>query len=183
MTNIIVALPKPEDAKSLKNILVRNGFQVTGVCTTGAQAISWADGLSDGIVICGYKMKDMVYDQLKECLPYGFEMLLLASQSLISECYGNDIVCLSMPLKVNDLIDTVNMLADGIDRRRRRRKQRPKERSARQERILRDAKELLMARNHMTEEEAHRYLQKCSMDSGANLVETAQMVLSIMKSS
>ena len=40
-----------------------------------------------------------------------------------------------------------------------------------------------MARNHMTEEEAHRYLQKCSMDSGANLVETAQMVLSIMKSS
>ena len=43
-----------------------------------------------------------------------------------------------------------------------------------------DAKELLMVRNHMTEEEAHRYLQKTSMDSGTNLVETAQMVLSMM---
>jgi AmiR/NasT family two-component response regulator len=32
----------------------------------------------------------------------------------------------------------------------------------------------------MTEEEAHRYLQKTSMDSGTNLVETAQMVLSMM---
>lgn len=37
-----------------------------------------------------------------------------------------------------------------------------------------------MARNNMTEEEAHRYLQKCSMDSGNNIVETAEMVLSIM---
>ncbi len=37
-----------------------------------------------------------------------------------------------------------------------------------------------MARNHMSEEEAHKYLQKCSMDSGTNLVETAGMVLSIM---
>ena len=45
---------------------------------------------------------------------------------------------------------------------------------------IKDAKELLMARNHMTEEEAHRYLQKTSMDSGTNLVETAQMVLSMM---
>lgn len=48
------------------------------------------------------------------------------------------------------------------------------------EKAIKDAKELLMARNHMTEEEAHRYLQKTSMDSGTNLVETAQMVLSMM---
>ncbi|MCI9142247.1 MAG: ANTAR domain-containing protein, partial [Lachnospiraceae bacterium] len=33
----------------------------------------------------------------------------------------------------------------------------------------------------LTEEEAHRYLQKCSMDSGTNLAETALMVLSMMK--
>ncbi|MFR3319996.1 MAG: ANTAR domain-containing protein [Lachnospiraceae bacterium] len=32
----------------------------------------------------------------------------------------------------------------------------------------------------MTEEEAHRYLQKTSMDSGTNLVETAQMLLTLM---
>ena len=32
----------------------------------------------------------------------------------------------------------------------------------------------------MTEAEAHRYIQKCSMDSGTNMVETAQMIISIM---
>ena len=45
---------------------------------------------------------------------------------------------------------------------------------------IRKAKELLMTRNNMSEEEAHRYLQKSSMDSGTNMVETAEMVLSIM---
>ncbi len=181
MTNIIVVLPKLEDAKGIKNVLVRSGFQATGVCTTGAQAISQADGLHDGIVVCSYKLVDMMYDQLHECLPYGFEMLLLASQNVINECYGNNIVCLSMPLKVNDLIDTVNMMADNILRRRRRQRLRPRSRSAEEDAVIRHAKELLMARNHMDEEEAHRYLQKCSMDSGTNLVETAQMVLSMMK--
>ncbi len=181
MTNIIIVLPKPEDAKSIKSVLVRGGFRVTGVCTTGAQAISQADGLHDGIVICSYKLPDMVYSELLECLPYGFELLLMASQRLINECYGNDVVCLSMPLKVNDLLETVGMMAEGIERRRRKLRQQPKQRTVEEEAIIRTAKETLMARNHMTEDEAHKYLQKCSMGSGTNIVETAQMVLSMMK--
>ena len=121
MTNIIVVLPKLEEAKGVKNILVRSGFQVTGICTTGTQAISQADGLNDGIVICSYKLADMIYTELHEDLPEGFEMLLMASQNLISECYGNGIVCLSMPLKVQDLINTVNLMVEGVERRRRKR--------------------------------------------------------------
>lgn len=37
-----------------------------------------------------------------------------------------------------------------------------------------------MERNNMSEDEAHRYLQKSSMDSGTNLMETAQMILTIL---
>lgn len=181
MTNIIVVLPKLDDAKGIKNVLVRGGFQVTGVCTTGAQAISLADGLNDGIVICSYKLMDMVYSQVYECLPAGFEMLIMASAHLLSECEGSGIVCLSMPLKVGDLLSTVGMMAEGIERRRRKAKMKPKVRNAEEEAAIKEAKELLMGRNHLSEEEAHRYLQKCSMDSGTNMVETAFMVLSMMK--
>lgn len=181
MTNIIVALPKLDDAKGIKNVLVRNGFPVAGVCTTGAQAISHADGLNDGIVICSYKLADMIYSELQECLPPGFEMLLIASDHLLSQCEGSGIVCLSMPLKVHDLISTIAMLSEGIVGRRRKARLKPKVRSAQEKASIKEAKELLMDRNHMTEEEAHRYLQKCSMDSGTNMVETALMVLSMMK--
>ena len=53
-------------------------------------------------------------------------------------------------------------------------------RSAEEQHIIDRAKSLLIERNHMTESEAHRYMQKCSMDSGTNLVETAQMVLTLL---
>ena len=36
-----------------------------------------------------------------------------------------------------------------------------------------------MEKNQMTEEEAHRYIQKISMDSATNLVETAEMILEL----
>ena len=37
-----------------------------------------------------------------------------------------------------------------------------------------------MERNHLTEEEAYRYIQKCSMDSSTSMVETAQMILTLI---
>ena len=54
-------------------------------------------------------------------------------------------------------------------------RQRVKERW--EQNYINNAKWLLMERNHMTEQEAFRYIQKSSMDSGTNMVETAQMIL------
>lgn len=181
MTGIIVVFPKLEDAKSIKNILVRNGFTVTAVCTTGGQAIGIADTMNGGIVLCGYRLPDMVCRELHDCLPQGFEMLLMASQSVLNEAPVPNIVGLAMPLKVHDLINTVGMMAEAAERSRRLRRTRPRERSAEESMLIRDAKRLLMERNHMSEDEAHKYIQKCSMDSSTNMVETAQMVLTMMQ--
>lgn len=181
MTSIIVAFPKEEDAKSIKNLLVRNGFSVAAVCTTGSQAISQADHLDGGIIVCSYKLPDMLYTHLNECLPPCFEMLLMASPHILAGCMGNDIVCLSMPLKVYDLINTVDMMLQAAERKRKRPKTKSKERSEEETVLIREAKYVLMNRNNMTEEEAYRYIQKCSMDSCTNMVETAQMVLAMMK--
>lgn len=181
MTSIIIVFSRIEDARSIKNILVRSGHQVTAVCTTGAQAISYADGLNDGIVICGYRMCDMIFSRLLEDLPAGFEMLLMASRNVLKEYEGSSCLSLAMPLKVHELVDTVDMMVQNIERRRRRRKMIPKERNVEEQALIREAKALLMERNNMTEEEAHRYIQKCSMDSSTNMVETAQMVLSVMR--
>jgi len=180
VTNVIVLFPKIEDATNIRNLLVRHGFQVSAVCTTGAQALSFANSLGDGIVVCGYKYPDMMYTELNECLPSHFEMLLVASQRVWSECIGNDIMCVAMPIKVHDLLNTMELMVANIERRKKRLKQKPKVRSDEDKKILWEAKCLLMERNNMSEEEAHRYIQKCSMDSGTNLIETAQMVLSVM---
>lgn len=181
MTSIIVVFPKVEEAKGIKNLLVRNGFSVTAVCTTGAQALGYLDDLNDGIVVCGYKMPDMMYADLYDCMPKGFEMLLIASAHTINEGVRENIVTLTMPLKVHDFINTVDMMVQSMERARKKKRLKPRERSEEEATLILEAKRVLMERNNMSEEEAHRYIQKCSMDSSTNMVETAQMVLSMMK--
>lgn len=181
MASIIVAMPKLEDAKGIKNLLVRNGFQVNGACHTGAQAINLADELNSGIVISGYKLSDMMYHELLDSLPEDFQMLLLANRSNLDDCSEKNLMALSMPLQLQDLLRTVEVMVAEIDRKRRRARLQPKVRNEADRTVIAQAKEVLMTQNGMTEEEAHRYIQKCSMDSGTNMVETAQKVLTLMK--
>ena len=182
MTNLIVAFPKLEDARSIRNILVKNGFQVAAVCTSGAQVLQYADDLHSGIAVCGYRLTDMIYSQLKEDLPSQFEMLLLASRRYTADLEDTEgLVCVSMPLKVYELTAAVGNMIEVSERRRRRQKQQPRERDSMDRAVINDAKKILMEKKKMTEEEAHRYLQKRSMDNGVNMLETAQIVLSIMQ--
>ena len=180
MANIIVAFSKPEDAKSIKNILLRNGFPVIAVCTSGAQVLSQLDDLNSGIIVCGYRLTDMLYSELHDCMSPEFSMLMISSPSKWSAGTPEQVVCLPMPLKVHDLVGTLEMIVQAQARRRKKLRQQPKQRDEKERAIINQAKALLMERNNMTEEEAHRYIQKCSMDSGTNMLETAQMVISLI---
>lgn len=176
MSSVVVVFPKLEDAKSIRNLLMRNGIEVAGVCTTGGQALEAMDSLGSGIIVCGYRFRDMLYTELKEQMGGGFEMLLLASQRVLAEKGADGVMAVRMPLKVHELLETINMMQHALDKRKK--KKHP--RSMREKAVIGKAKALLMERNHMTEEEAHRYVQKCSMDSGNSMVETAQMIISLM---
>lgn len=43
--------------------------------------------------------------------------------------------------------------------------------------ILNRAKRIVMERFHLSESEAHRYIQKRAMDSGTGLIEMSEMVI------
>lgn len=180
MLSILIAFPKIEDARAIKNVLVHHGYEINALCTTGAQVISIVNELDEGIVLCGYRFTDMHYSQLHSYLPKGFEMLLMASPAKLTDCTNNQIVCLSMPLKANDLISTLEMMTYNYRRRKKKERQKPKQRTEEEKQIIEKAKLVLIERNNMVEEEAYRYIQKTSMDSGTNMVETAQMILRLM---
>jgi response regulator NasT len=171
-----VGFPKIQDANNIKNLLIRNGYNVSETCTLGSQIVSHANDLDEGIVVCGFRFSDMHYSELYNYLPKGFEMLMIASPEKL-EYSQNHIVCLPMPIKTHDLLNTLQMMSYQYQRRKKKDKDRPKERSEEERAIIRKAKLILMERNNMSEDEAHRYLQKTSMDSGTNLVEMSEMVL------
>ena len=106
MSVVVIVLPKLEDAKKIRKILMGHGFPQVFAYATASAALSEIREHESGMVISGYHLKDMYYTK--------------------------------------------------------------------------NAKILLMERNHLSEEEAHRYIQKSSMDNGTNMVETAQMILTLL---
>lgn len=180
MANIIAAFSKPEDARNIRAILRRNGYEAAFVCTSGAQVLAAAEDLNGGIVVCGFRFEDMVCQELRRLLPPSFDMLLIASPAKWSGRDTEGMVCLPMPLKVHDLLSTMEMMIEARKRLKRRKRTCPRERSAGEKELILKAKTLLMDRNTMTEPEAYRYIQKCSMDNGTSLTETAQMIISLI---
>lgn len=180
LSNIVIAFPKQEIAASIKKIMAQSGYPITAVCTTGAQALQSMHSLEDGILICGYRFSDMMYEELYDYLPSGFQMLLIASASNVLEKEVENLVSLSLPIKVHELLQTIEMMEYTMRRKRKKRKNLPKERSEEDRQTLSRAKALLMERNGFSEEEAHKYIQKRSMDNGVGLVEISEMILSLI---
>lgn len=184
---MIVAFSKLEDAKKIKNVLNRNGYNDILACNSASQVIAAANENDGGIVLCGYRLPDMHYSELYGYLPREYQMLLVASPARLQECTSGDIMCLPMPFHTRELVSSIEtMMLDLTCQQRsavqrnamqRRKKTKPVKRTEREQRVIEDAKQLLMERNHLSEEEAHKYIQKLSMDSGNSMVETAEMIL------
>ena len=65
-----------------------------------------------------------------------------------------------MPLKGYELVEKTREIVTEISEKQRRRKQRPKQRTREEVRLLEEVKELLMQNNQITESEAHAYINK-----------------------
>ena len=180
MNNIIVAFPKEDVARNIKKILAQSGYPVVSVCTTGAQALASVNNLETGIIVCGYRFVDMMYTEVYEYLPKGFQMLLIASPTNVIDNSVENLISLLLPLKVHELMQTVEMMDGYITRYKKRQKKKPKIRSEAELEIIDRAKRRLMERNGLSEEEAHRYIQKRSMEDGTGLVEISEMILSLI---
>lgn len=181
MSNIVIAFPKKEVAQNIRKILSQSGYSVQAVCLTGAQALASVNNLENGILICGSRFIDMMYMEIHDYLPPEFQMLLIAAPTSIQEREVENLVCLELPMKVHELLQTLEMMEGQIHRRRKRLRNIPRQRSEEDRQRIEQAKALLMDRNKFSEEEAHRYIQKRSMENGTGLVEVAQMILSLMQ--
>lgn len=181
LSNILIAFSRRENAVNIRNILVKSGIEVTAVCQTGSKVLQYAEMWNEGLVICGCRLQDMQYSELREMLPDGIELLLIAPADRWINALPSGVVGLSLPVRAYDLVSTAEMILGAQEAARRRRRSQRKVRSESEQKTVDQAKALLMERNSMSEAEAHRYLQKTSMESGTGLTETAQMILTIMK--
>lgn len=174
LESVIVAFESEKSCERIREILESSGTADCVICRSAAEVKRTVSHQRITTVICGFKLPDQTAQDLFEDLPTSCAMLMVAVQGLLDLCQNEDIFRLASPVRRSDLIASVKMLIQMGHRLEKF--VRPRRTEEEQAVILR-AKELLMDRHGMTEEQAHRFLQKKSMDSGAKLAQTARLVL------
>lgn len=141
MADIIIAFPKLDDAKNLERILIKNGYNVNLVCNSGAQVIDTANRLDGGIVISEYRFVDMHYMKRNNYLPKGFRMLLSASPAKLSESVSERVISYSIPFRVQNILNTPEMIMIQYNRWRKKQKGKPKVRADNEQKWIIAAKD------------------------------------------
>ena len=171
MDRIVTAFAHEEAQRRILRLLEAGGYTVAGSFFSGADVIRAVHKLDGAAVVCGFRLRDMTAPELAEDLDPGTGVLVIASAANLDLCQGENLYRLPVPASRADLYASLDTL---LHQRRRRP---PPARQEEAQRLIRRAKELLMDVNRMSEAEAHRFLQKRSMDTGLRLEQTARLVI------
>ncbi len=178
MSSIVVANSNPDYAKKIALVLHSSGLYVGGVCVSGAQIIDFASKhYHGGVVVCSVKLRDMPAVGLPRTVGANYDFLFLVNPPLAGMARSLEYACLMMPINRMHLISSVNMFLNLADCTPLSIKKKIQDGNLDEKQVILKAKNLLMDRNNLTEAQAHRFIQKKSMDTGRKMLETAMIVL------
>lgn len=178
MIRIVTVFSGAEADEKISSVLERSGLPVRSHCRTGAEAIRAIRKMGGGTVVCGFKFADMTADELAFELKGEALLLVIAKSAQLELCENEELFTMPLPIKAGELAGSVEMLVQ-LDQKRSSRML-PR-RSEGERELIEQAKALLMERSGMTEERAHRYIQRRSMDCGAKMADTARLILRTME--
>ena len=174
MARIVVAFTGEELRRKTQRLLASEGLETAAVCASGAEVIRTVRQMGSAAVICGFHLRDMTADALAADLRGLAAVMAVAKASHLELCGGENLFKLPVPASRAEFTATLTLMLDfeAAHLRHPASGRREEER-----RVIRQAKELLMDVNRMTEEEAHRFLQKRSMERGIWMAEAARWVI------
>jgi response regulator NasT len=174
MERVIVAFEGEKAAQRFAEIIESSYVAKCIICHSADEVRRMVEKREVHVVVTGYKLHGWTAVDLAEDLPDSVLLLLVATESQLELCELDDIVPLPAPVSRADLTLAVKMAL--VMGRRLERLLRPK-RSEEEKRLVDQVKQGLMERHHISEEEAHRLLQKRSMDNGTRMAQTARLLL------
>jgi response regulator NasT len=176
MDMIVVAFDNENNRKRIHEMLESSGITAKVSCRSGSEAIRAVRETGGGIIVCGYKLSEMTATDLAYDLNGIAMILAIAPPQQLALCHNDSIFKLPTPFTKSDLISSVRML---LQMQEKHYKSMPQRRSEKDTADINRAKELLMSKNGMTEEEAHRFIQRRSMDTGSKAAETARLIINM----
>lgn len=177
MIRTVIAMAEDQLRESVERILLRSGIEIRTSCRSGKEAIRAVRRMDGGIIICSARLTDMTADDLAENLDGSALLLILSHPSESHLAKQDGLFRLQIPVRSGELIGCVRILLQ-LDEQRAEALI-PK-RSTEDKAIIERAKQMLMKKNDMTEEEAHRFIQKRSMETSTPMQEISEMILTAL---
>lgn len=173
MGTLVVAMRDARAARGMCRALAAAGLDNCHPCTTGNQVREAVRSLAASAVLCSFMLGDGPAQQLVGDLPRDVPLLMVAAPSEL-ELAGEGIIGLEAPLTPDQLAVAVRVLLQAADLLRGAVQPR---RSSADKDLVQRAKRHLMDSQGMAEEDAYRFLQKTSMNSGVSMARTAKIIL------
>lgn len=170
--NIFIAFDSHKIAVSVAKILIENGNNVVAISKSFAELMQSLNYYHGGIVITSCIFDKRRTDKIAEIVSDDFNFIILGSKMQLDYISGDRLFKLCYPLQKNDLICSVDMFLS-MDNHYKPTVRKDES----DEKIILKAKCLLIDMYSMTEEQAHRYMQKKSMDTGRKMVDIARIIL------
>lgn len=172
MEQIILGFSKDETAAKIARMFGGSGYKILSNCPSKAELIRTAHQFGNCFVIMGFKLSDATVNEVFEDLPQGIPLISLLKpeqQLLISY---EDILVVPLPINQAQMLAALEVFNSRLQ------KSYKPQRSEDDTKIIGLAKHLLMEKHRMTEKQAHRFIQKQSMDAGVKFVDGAKFILS-----
>ena len=174
METVIVAFESETMCQRFSDLLESTGTAKCLTCRSGDQVRRLLSKQQTYCVVCSPHLTDGPAEWLYQDLPLTCSLLLVGPQHMLDACGSGEVFKLATPIRREEAVSTVRLL---LQFGRRTEKLLPPRRSGAEQEAVERAKELLMERKGLSEEEAHRLLQKRSMDTGARLYQTARRII------
>lgn len=183
MKSVIIAFSNPLLASWATSILTRGGYSIEYSCKTGGEVARVADFCTSPVVVSGFQFTDMTAEDLIGVLNGRLAMITVVLPHQRDLVERTDMIVVPYPVNPLDLLQEIEEVEKLAAREAVTTgsevagKQRPNDRPAEEKLLILKAKSILMEKRQMTESQAHRFLQKSSMDKGLKLIDSARMVL------
>ncbi len=168
--DVFIAFSNKKTSLSIAKTAISSGFNAVCAVLTAGGLKQHLGFYGSGIVICGCQFSDENINELLDEIPEGFNIILIGTPAQLAYCDSERAVKLAVPINTGELICYMDMLRSELPESSRKRSD--------GDRMLIDkAKKFLIMHYNMTEPQAHRFLEKKSMETGRTMAETAKKIL------
>lgn len=171
MAHVILAFSREETAHKVKRMLDGSRYEVSFVCRSADELVRTVAELDEVLVIMGFKLGGVLASDIAYDLENA-KVIAIVKAERGDMIDNDDVFAIPLPINREKLILSIDVFWGRIEERK------PKtERADDERKIIEKAKLYLMEKYRMDEEQAHRFIQKRSMDKGLKFVETAKLIL------